>query len=734
MSVVASRRAREGAAPEGLTLVERLTAAVPLVSIYLWLCIVYGVEAWKRVTPWLFTDELEMTQISRSIAHTGHPARRGQPYSFHSLYPVVTAPVWWIHDVATAYGALKYVDVVVMTSVVFPTYLLARMVVRRGPALFAAAGAATIPALAYSSWIVEETLAYPYAALCFLLIAKALVHRSRSWVAGATAAVAVAPAVRGELVVIPIIAAIAVVFAVWSTAGARARREKWSRGDWLGFLTLVVGLLIFISGFASRYSTAWYAVTQVYKHRMLTLGNWAAGAFMIGIGVIPLVAGLTALVPARNEQPSRAVRMFRCLGIAALIGFGLYTAMKGAYLSTVFATRIVERNLIYIAPILFTGTAFVLERRRVHPVALAAATAYAFYLVVGTPFHMDVQLYSDAVGFAILEQANRYFEWTPTTAQWLLLGVLLVGSAVIYLLGRASARIGTAFAVVLAVGMLAWNVTSEIAAGAGTVSLSRDIAPTLNRPFTWVDDVTNGKPTIYLAQGVADQNPEWLLEFWNRSITTVSSLDGSLQGPGPSGTPNLTKSGQLFATHDPAHPGPLHDYAVEDWPCVDFVGAVRATHFFRGGADRLKEWRLVELTKPNRLRSDCTGLYPDGWSGANDSEYMRFAGNKPGWLRITLSRQGYPASPVTVKVARIRIWDYQAIFGKVTKTLRTTVHPGKGKVVWLRVPASDFAVRVVIKKKFVPRELDPRSGDPRTLGALVSYRFFTEAAHNKVKR
>ena len=48
-----------------------------------------------------------------------------------------------------------------MTSVIFPTYFLARMLVGRGAALFAAAGAAAIPSLAYSSWIVEEPLAYP---------------------------------------------------------------------------------------------------------------------------------------------------------------------------------------------------------------------------------------------------------------------------------------------------------------------------------------------------------------------------------------------------------------------------------------------------------------------------------------------------------------------------------------------------------------------------------------------
>src|SRR5205814_6149255 len=110
--------------------------------------------------------------ISRAIAATGHAARRGEPYKFRSLYTLLLAPFWYVDDVARAFSTIKYVDVFVMTSVAFPTYFLARLFLRRGWSLFAAAGAAAIPSLAYSSWIVEETLAYPYAAFCFFLIAK----------------------------------------------------------------------------------------------------------------------------------------------------------------------------------------------------------------------------------------------------------------------------------------------------------------------------------------------------------------------------------------------------------------------------------------------------------------------------------------------------------------------------------------------------------------------------------
>ena len=131
------REAEARAVPER-TFNDRVIAVLPLASVYVWLCIVFLVEAWNRVTPWLFTDELELTQLSRSIATTGHAARRGEAHSFDSLYTVMTAPIWLIHDVAQAYSGVKYLDVFVMAAVVFPTYFLARMVVGRGWSLFAA--------------------------------------------------------------------------------------------------------------------------------------------------------------------------------------------------------------------------------------------------------------------------------------------------------------------------------------------------------------------------------------------------------------------------------------------------------------------------------------------------------------------------------------------------------------------------------------------------------------------
>jgi hypothetical protein len=723
---------------------DRVLAAIPLLGIYVLLCGVYVVEAWKRSTPWLFTDELELTQLSRSIAKTGHAARRGQAHAFDSLYTYLIAPMWLIHTVATAYASVKYLDVFVMAAVVFPTYFLARMVVGRPAALFAAAAAAAIPSLAYSSYIVEEPLAYPYAALCFLLIAKAFVQfrrrprRSYGWVAAAVVASLAAPAVRGELAMIPVTFAFAAFFAYWSSARARGRRETWSLGDWLGAITLAFGLIFVFSGIASHQSQEWYGITTYWKHRILVMGDWAAGALAIGVGVIPVAAGLASLFRAPGETTSRELRMFRCVALGAFITFGLYTGMKAAYLSTVFATRVEERNLIYISPLLFIGTALVLERRRVNLPAFFAASAYVLYLVAfavyhptQTPYEMGVRLYSDALGLAIAQQANLVLHWTPRDVRWLLLAVFAVGVLVVLAprVVRGRERLIAALAVAFGVALVAWNLTGEISAAASTNHIGDQFAASLERPFSWVDDVAHGRPTLYFDQAVSDQTPEWMLEFWNRSIVSATSLDGTIGGPGPAGAPNVAADGTLYWNVDPADLGRQYDYAVETRPCVDFAGTGVGSHNYLA-AGRTKTWSLVQLTHPNRLLAECTGISPDGWTGPLDSAYYRFSGGSGGWLRIDVSRRDWggptPPSPVHVVIGKLGLQYRQPAMGKVTRQINLTIASGQTHApIWLRAPSPRFAVRVVVDDKFVPCQIEPTlSSDCRQLGAEVSYRFF----------
>ena len=82
-------------------------------------------------------------------------------------------------------------------------------------------------------------------------------------------------------------------------------------------------------------------------------------------------------------------------------------------------------------------------------------------------------------------------------------------------------RVGGALAVAVALFVVAWGLTGELAAASGSNSISRTAASTLRRPYDWVDRQTHGKPTVYLGQGIADQNGG--SSFRNRSRALAQS-------------------------------------------------------------------------------------------------------------------------------------------------------------------------------------------------------------------
>jgi len=715
-------------APAERTLADRLMAAVPLLSIFLWLAIVYAVEAWTHATPWLFGDELELTQLSRSIADTGHAARRGEPHSFNTLWTYLMAPAWLIDNVQTAYSTVKYLAAIVMSLTVFPAYGIARMFVSRRPALFVALASAAIPALAYSSMMVEEPLAYPYATLCLLLILRVLVNPTRWSIVTATVAGVIAPFVRGELGVVLVVFLLSVLFLAWRSDWMSRRRAGWSRWDWVGLVTLVVGAAVVASAFLGHQSLEWLISTRLYKDRMFDLGLDAAGALTIGLGVLPVVAGLAALWRTPGEQRSRELAAFRSLFLASIVAFGLYTAVKSTYVSTVFGTYTYERNLIYLAPLLFAGTALWLDGRRLHPVALGASTAFVLFLILTTPYDMGKDISYNAPGLAILQQANRYLRLDPTGARIGLLALLAFSVAL--LIAPRFLKRGTAWlALAVAAAVVAWNLTGEIAFASASNRTSDRFIENIRKPLSWVDGKTGGASTLYLGQQMKDQNGEWLLEFWNRSIKAVWSLDGTAQGPGPVLTPD-PRAADGALSHDPGYP-----YVVQE-AGIEVVGKTVATHLHRAGGG-LERWRLVEIDPPLRLRGAVTGVYSDGWTGSF-SAYTRYSteANRAGRMRIVVSRAAWggpnKTGHVTVAIGPIVIGDdKQPHLVRPTQVERFDIHSKEEVPLVLRAPGPRFRVEVTITPTFVPRDLASDQSDNRELGAKVSYVFLPprKAAH-----
>jgi hypothetical protein len=686
-----------GSEPPARSMAAKVFAILPAVGIAFAALTFYFVEAWTRKTPWVFTDELEWTQISRAIATTGHAARRGQPIFFKSLYAYVIAPCWWIHSTATAYAAVKYVNAVVMSLAAVPTYLLARMFVSRPASVVVAVLSIAIPGMSYATAIVPEVLAYPWYALSSYLIVRCLARRGRLDYVLASGACIVAGLIRWpQFATVPAAFLIA-LGALWVTGPrGRAWRSGWSRSDHFAAIVLGVGALILFNRVILQHEQIWQVSTQYWKNRMVDLGLKAGLSFVVGMGILPVVGGLASLHLPERRSDAR-YRAFVAYFAASIICLALYTAVKAAYLSTIFATLTEERNLIYLSPLMLLGTAMVFESRRIDWRFVAVAAAFVVWLVYDKPFQL-LWPYFEAPGFAILAVFTRHFQWTIQDLRVALVVTLAVG---LLALGFRHVRgVAPAAAVLLA----AWMLTAEIAATVGSDHYSNQFRDNLPTPLNWIDRDVHGAPVTYLGQEIKDPNGLFETEFWNRQIKHVDSLDGSAPGPGPTYAPNIIS----------------RDGRLDGLGGVPYVVADNGVTLQAPVVQRWNQLTLYRARGPWRLLQSEQQVYSDGWV-PGWSTFTYFKPNEKGTLEITLARTGYhgdaPAGRALLTTGTVKLVNEQAKLAHIFDQRREIVQNGSSQLV--KIPVARTPVRVVLT---VPETFHAGT-DQRDLAAQVNFRF-----------
>jgi hypothetical protein len=694
---------------------ERLTPRVArfiLALAYLCAAALYAWQASKRVSPTIFSDEIEFTQISRGIAESGVPSQRGEPSGFGTLYTYLVAPAWWLDDPKAAWEAAKLIGVLVMSAAILPAYGLARFVVSRPWALAAAIIAVTAPPLAYAPYLLDEPLAYPYSTAALWAIAAAVARPTRRSLALAGAVCLVAPLVRGELAVLLAVLGAGLFVLLWRTERATRWRTTWTVGDWVGAATLATGIAIVFSAAAGHRSDAWYVATGFEKHDVLNHATWSLAAMTIGLGVLPVVATVAAFLSGRVRSTPEG-RAFVVVGVTAFAAFATYAAVKGAFLSARFSTLIVERNVIYLVPVACAATAAVLSRPAATIPGLAAGLGVALYLVKNAEFRLDQYPYFEAPSLAIGALANRNFSWDHADVERALVVITLLSVAILALRSLVRSRtVGLGIALLAACTVTAWTLTTEVYAARGLNLFSERLHGSTPQPVDWVDRATGGEPALYLGQQIKDHNSIWLLEFWNRSVDRIWSLDGTADAP--------TLSPDLGAPDGTLAPPPAVEWVVTG-NGVEVLGERIGEP--RGGMT------LFRVTPPVRFRYAQVGVYEDGWMGAHASysQYAPDEGVSRGFARVTLSCQGacganVPTADVVVRVGTVVVRENQPALGRVQEVVRRTLAPCAVQPVVVRATVP-YHVDVTVSPTFVPAEIDSGSGDVRELGAQVRFDF-----------
>ena len=701
----------------------RFLAAVPLLAIYFGLAALYAWQASRRPVPTIFTDELELTQLARSIAETGEPARRGEPYGLATLVAYALAPVWWLGSATASWAAAKLVLVLAMTSAVFPAYGLARMVVPKWYALAAAGGAIAVPALAYSPILVEEPFAYPLSTLALWMIVRALERTTWGRVAAACAASLVATLARTQLAILFVVLGLGLFWLVWQSKAAKRWRSEWSRWDWAGAVVLCVGIAVGASALLGHLSESWVITTGTYKGRIVEHMTWAVGALAIGLGVLPVIAGVAALARPKGEERDPALRAFVIASAAALVVFLVYAGVKGAYISTVFGTFVVERNLIYLCPILFIATALAFSRGVGRGWAIAGAAVFTVYVVASTPLNLRFYPYYEAHGLSIAAFANRELAWSEGTIEAVLVAVCVVALGVVVALRFVRPR-STAFVAITAtaaVAVVAWNLTGQVYAAEGERQLADQIDSNLPRPYDWVEQATGGESVVVIGQQISDATNIWLTEFFNPSVRKMWSLDGSAREVGgPILTPDLD------AVDGTLTPPPGTGYAL----------AVNGVRLQAPVVAQRKNAVLYKIDGgPLVLQDALVGRETDGWMVGSSEDpvarasYTRYdvSADEPGLAVVRLTRIGWcpdegkrQVGKATVRIGPVGIGpDNQPRIEKVTETRTFDVPDCNANGTTLSPPSVPWRMEITVAPTFAPKEVDPTKSDTRRLGAVI---------------
>ena len=706
------------------TLSGRLVAAIPLLTLYFGLAALYAWQASRHPVPTIYSDEIELAWLSRSISETGEAARRGDPYGLATLVAYFLAPVWWVGSAATGYAAAKLLLVLAMTATVFPAYALARLVVPPWYALAAAGGATIVPALAYSPILVEEPLAYPLATLALWLIARVYVEPTWGRAGLAVLACAAAMLTRTQLSILFALFVLGLLWLCWQSERALRWRSSFSGWDWVGLVTLGVGAAVGASAFLGHLSKSWRDTTGAYPERVIEHAAWASGALAIGIGVLPLLAGIAALARPRGEMTDPKTRAFVITSVFALVVFVAYAGIKGAQISITFSTLVVERNLIYLCPILFAATALAFVRGVGRGWAIAGATVFTVYVVTEVPLRLDNYPYYEAHGLSLPAFLNREWGWPEGRIESTLLAACFVSVGILVALRylRRGSVVFTAVAATAAVAVFAWTLTAEVYAAEGERRLARQIADNLPAPYDWVDRATGGGSVVVLGQQMNDDpTGVYLTEFFNRSVKKVWSTDGTAPGPGAILTPDLASADGTLT------PSPETDYAL----------TLNGVELQAPVVERLGPYVLYDVDRePLKLASGVNGIDRDGWiadtdrNGVAEASYNRFDVSRdgPGFARVNLSRvawcSGGAPGKATVRIGPIGIGpDNQPAISRVTQAQTKTVTQCTATGFRLAAPNGPWRIEVEISPTFSPHDIDPNHSDTRQLGAVFTAGF-----------
>jgi hypothetical protein len=653
----------------------------------------------RVVSPWIMVDELVYSDMARSFADHGRFLIRGEAADYGFVYPLLISPAWWVFGfVGRALQAAQGINALVMCSVVFPTYLLARRVVKPGYALAASALAVAVPPMIYVGTLMTENAFYPVFMWLAYALYLALERPTARRQLVLLAVCVVAFLTRAQAVALVAAVLTAPLVLAWIERGRPRRLSAWK---WLYGITIGAGIVVVLVEVArgkspSQLLGGYSVTTENGTYHFWPSLRWIlyhVAALDLSLFVIPFAAFIVLVASARHLD--RGLRVF-CAAAAPLV---VWLTLEVGVFASAWSFRIEERNLFYVAPLFLIALFAWLERGQPRPArAVVAAAVVAAALPAAIPFVslMNINAQSDTLFIQPWWYLGDRVAGLDNVGLLVMLASIGLAAAFLWLSPRYAPLLPALVALGFFLTWLPLQLWTHSFPRLSVAAYSTGIG--LER--SWVDNAVGRDADVTLVW--AGENPYrgWENEFWNRSVRRVYDLGGDTLLAGSS-EPRLTIERQAGTLLDPSGK-PLRASYVLAGSAEQIVGEKIAE-------DAAKQMTLYRVDGVVRTRVSVSGWYPDTWTEPHAEWVHRDCTN--GELRVPLRTSAGPTQTVMVGGTAVA----QSV--RVSEAAPTTL------VVQL-LPVGGIC-RVTLDVSPVRRAV----GDPRTLGVLAEGFQYVPAAN-----
>jgi hypothetical protein len=582
-----------------------------------------ALRAWAAVevqVPWIAPDEMVYGLLGRNLWLHGTLSILGGPTPYYSLLTplLVGFPLaaWGLH---TGYDVLQGLQAFVMSLAAVPVYLWARTFVSRRSAFVAAALTLATPVLAYSGLLMTEVLFYPLLVTAAWAGAEAIARPTRrNQVLLLIAFVAVCATRIQAIVIVPALVTAAVLDAAIAHSWGRLRRHLPAAA---GFAVLVVAWAVWRlasgKGALGGYDVVASASYSVGSAAKFVLYHGAS--LLILCGLFPAIAVTLKLVEAlRRGETDERVRAY--LVVASSLAVWLVVEV-GVFASR-YSDRIVERNLIGLAPVLFIGLVLWLERGPDGGyVERGIIAALAVVVLVLLPVGTYVNVYGNHDALTLIPLYRLSTLTSVSTMKHVYAAVVPVLALAFVLVPRRRLRW-------LPIALITVLVGASVLVSRFVVDESQaQKVAFLGGDPAWSDD-DGGTRVAYLYDGEPSWPGVWQTVFFNTGIDRVYNLGSkTVPGPLPQTRVAVRPDGTIVAPSRKEDP----DYAIaSNW--IELAGTPS------GGAEQqgLTQKGLVlwKLDRPLRLLSQTSGLQLNG--DISGQAVLVAYGCRTGTFRVTL--------------------------------------------------------------------------------------------------